>query len=639
MSIVRRDIKFTGFGWITLLMFVFAGTSYGASVTVSYQSALGCDGVGQPGFATYTYTFSDTTATTEAPIQVEMSTNYFSHCDPFNVVAGQSQFMCSGGGIFGPNTGTIRYQTLVVEDARGQFPIGQNFSRGGKCSSWSLSHAVPHATLKLRPDPAQPTATAGFFGFNTYLGNTSQGNFLVSLTFSLQPANPTFRITMQPNSGSATTVDLTAPNLNVSQQLLRLGQTVTVQVQPLQNGTPGAVQSTTSTIGGAAPTIPTDSAIFTSPKALFADKVVLHFPTSSVGTGQAYFGIHSGTVAVTLAFQFSGSNYAVNLPLKVSTCADGSCTEKLGSSHPEYDALLLKFADRNGVPPQLLKAQIQQESSFNPNVYRYEPLTVDFAVLATANATFSKLKEKALQPWALAVATDCTDKTIFLKQGSKLSLSSVDATKREKYSLALDKDKKTPLCHITDGSQIGTNKQAITSADTLPSMENVFHTNDEAGPKEHWLKLSVDAKSPIPKAFSDYQVSKNPFTAQTVIAASYGLHQVLYGTAVGQGYKDAQGVGLSPGGLFVPSTSLDLGSEYVVNRFKVSAVAEGSTYSDLRELLLQFAPALRGFNRGAIDITVSEATTECVKPKEQQKAQFRYACSVINSAPAIQPGA
>jgi hypothetical protein len=39
----------------------------------------------------------------------------------------------------------------------------------------------------------------------------------------------------------------------------------------------------------------------------------------------------------------------------------------------------MQFADRSGIPPQLLKAQVAQESGFNANAFRYEPLAIDFA--------------------------------------------------------------------------------------------------------------------------------------------------------------------------------------------------------------------------------------------------------------------
>jgi hypothetical protein len=99
------------------------------------------------------------------------------------------------------------------------------------------------------------------------------------------------------------------------------------------------------------------------------------------------------------------------------------------------------------------------------------------------------------------------------------------------------------------------------------------------------------------------RVDNSPFTAQTVIAASgYGLHQVLYTTALGQeGYKDQNGLGKSPGNVFDPQISLDLGTEYLARMFVQTDGTEQSDYIGRQDLQFQFAPALRAFNASLRD--------------------------------------
>src|SRR5262249_42468520 len=126
--------------------------------------------------------------------------------------------------------------------------------------------------------------------------------------------------------------------------------------------------------------------------------------------------------------------------------------------HSDFDDKLMKFADRNGIPPQLLKAQIWQESCFNRNAFRYEPLSIDFAqIVAPKKGTpFGVLGQKPFASWALAESSDCTAAHIFLPQGNKLDLASADATRREIYKLSLDSNR-NPLCR-----EIGANEAQST---------------------------------------------------------------------------------------------------------------------------------------------------------------------------------
>jgi hypothetical protein len=70
----------------------------------------------------------------------------------------------------------------------------------------------------------------------------------------------------------------------------------------------------------------------------------------------------------------------------------------------EIDAALMDAAGRTGVPPQVLKAQASIETGFDPTLYRYEPMTIDFlyvsgdiednGVLARNNTTYGRYIRK-----------------------------------------------------------------------------------------------------------------------------------------------------------------------------------------------------------------------------------------------------
>jgi len=108
---------------------------------------------------------------------------------------------------------------------------------------------------------------------------------------------------------------------------------------------------------------------------------------------------------------------------------------------------------------------------------------------------------------------------------------------------------------------------------------------------------------------------------------------VLYTTAVGQeGYKDQNGLGKSPGNMFDPQTSLDLGTEYLARMFVQTDGTEQSDYIGRQDLQFQFAPALRAFNASLRDWIYSCRCQEHLSdsaphPKDAQK-QYVYAFEI-----------
>lgn len=431
--------------------------------------------------------------------------------------------------------------------------------------------------------------------------------------------------------------------LTLGAETYKLGQGWGVQIVPLQSdgseGQPFVLTEAISNSSDQSDQNPADnSAIFSSFTELFAGQVLVHFPMSATDPSPQFFPVHSGTS--TLTFNFTNiQNLTLTIPVAITTCtgANSTCTPQLGSTHPEFDTLLMQFADRNGIPPQILKAQIQQESSFNPNAFRYEPLSVDFAQIVaptrTGTTPFGFLSQTAFASWALAESADCTVAHITSQQGARLDLASSDATARQRYSLATGRDAQA-LCRVTGANQVVTTRP-INSSDTLPSMENVFYTND--GVAADWEAQAARNPARSDLRFYDYQDDHPPFTAQTVLASSYGLHQVMYATAVGEGYVDGQGVGLSPGNLFQPSVSLDLGTEYLAKKFAKSDGSEQTDYTDANDFVFQFAPALRAFNAGdrSVNFDISQAKSTCLNGPITNN--LVYTCSILNNKRNFEP--
>ncbi|HSP17598.1 MAG TPA: hypothetical protein VLV78_22830 [Thermoanaerobaculia bacterium] len=454
------------------------------------------------------------------------------------------------------------------------------------------------------------------------------------------PPQESFRIQIQDLKGNELThYDTSLPEETAPSVKMKVGELVHVKILPLnKDGTLDPPVSPDEQMTDAVDQSPSDSQFTKARQELFKNQIMVHFPLPTAAPADLadhrFLAVHSGTVNAHFAFINGGKSFAFTVPFRVSNCQAGDCVPQLGPAPDTFDSLLIKFADRNGVPPQLLKAQIAQESSFNPRSFRYEPLSVDFGHIAAptrkGTVPFGVLRNPAFAPWALAQSSNCA--TVTVAQGAKLKLGSADATAREKYKLAHDA-RGSAICRVTSVADV-INPNVITAADTLPSMENVLYTNDDDS-KSNWVQAASN-KSTTAQRFFDYQVDHPPFTAQTVIAASYGLHQLLYETAVGMGFKDA-GVGRPPGDLFDKTTSLDLGTEYLASKFhdnRAKGAIEAVDYESEREFFFKFAPALRGFNHGTSEFTAADAEVACTKRLVEP---FTYACRILGLRPTYSP--
>jgi hypothetical protein len=433
--------------------------------------------------------------------------------------------------------------------------------------------------------------------------------------------------------------EFTAPSQHV-----KLGQLFTARIVPLNpDGTEGSPVSLTEVISGAVPDNLPISPIPTLSGArgtdLFFDKVLLHFPKSATAPQHQYFGIHGGSATLDLKFSSGSSSFTVHVPMQVVTCADSSfsCTPGLGAAPADFDQEIMFEADIRGIPPQLIKAQIGQESRFDPNAYRYEALSIDYAAVGRSSA---QLKDTRLAPWRLATSRDCSHTV--LAQGTSLNLQTTNATSRSRFQIQLD-GSSVPLCHVTATGQ-GASARNIAPADALVSMENILFTNDATG-YGSWMRINNSS-------FADFQTYQanggKPFTAQTVIAASYGLHQVLYTTATQQmGYTDANGEGLPPAGLLNPSISLFFGSEYLAEKYQYLRGPEDLDFDSLHDLFFRYGPALRAYNAGdkAQQLTFDQINAQCGTaplPPPPPKGSgvrdllkpFRYACGILNGQKA-----
>jgi hypothetical protein len=250
---------------------------------------------------------------------------------------------------------------------------------------------------------------------------------------------------------------------------------------------------------------------------LFPGKVALEFDRSTIGTIKSFQAVHLGTVTLTIKPtdpSISPSPITVNIVVAAPT--------QLGTTQKKYDTVLIDYANRRGIPPQLLKGQVQQESKFNPQSYRYEPLSSDLKAISGGK----NLRIKS--PYSLyRLAT--SDR---LPQGT--AILPADISPRSKYSI------------VVNGV-----RRPILDSDQFVSASAIYNANNSI---QNWGKVSPRRAA---------RVAANPsllnFTAQTPLASSYGLLQIMYTTAIdSMGWEGIDGA-QNPSNLFDTDANLAAG--------------------------------------------------------------------------------
>ena len=168
-------------------------------------------------------------------------------------------------------------------------------------------------------------------------------------------------------------------------------------------------------------------------------------------------------------------------------------------------------AHERGIPPQVLKGQIREESpGFSKDEIRYEPCSWDFASIS-AGATLINTQPYSLYAFDTVLADPGFDDTADL---------------RNRYL-------------INDGATT----RFLTHADMQVSAGAIWAAND--GPltqqgydlgaeDQNWSTIPCGARTKYLAAghsVAQFMAALN-FVAQTATASSYGVMQVMYGTAV-----------------------------------------------------------------------------------------------------------
>lgn len=260
---------------------------------------------------------------------------------------------------------------------------------------------------------------------------------------------------------------------------------------------------------------------------LFPNNIGVFFDSQTEGSSKIFQAVHLGKGEITVEATINGKQVKITKNITVIK------PDKLGTTYNQYDSEIIKTADDTGILPQYIKSHIYKESykKFNPKSYRYEP-GYDFE-----NIQLKKIKLVPYSKYALE---------------SGEGVNAVNKTPRNKYSI----DTKWVFPQKTHTPDI----RKIQDSDTMILCSNIFYNNDKTNAKENWLKKSPRA---IRKLKRYWQAKKKDFIAQTIIASSYGLLQMMYDIAVDEGdFGDDD-----PINLFDPLKNLKVAGEIYVHRF------------------------------------------------------------------------
>lgn len=306
--------------------------------------------------------------------------------------------------------------------------------------------------------------------------------------------------------------------------------------------------------------------------ALFPDQVLIAY-NSNVLHRRSFQAVHRGRVTIKVEPDDTAIDAGTVTVIVENPAA-------LGTANNDVDAALFEVAHRWGAPPQFIKAHARKEagSGFSPLSYRYEPIGPYADLLAVSRGQNLRVKAP-YERYRLATARDTLNDA--LSQGR--DVTSADRDVRNGLVIGCDAD--------------GTGGHAISAADAEVSAWEIFRCNDA---RMNWKKRAGSRGAARAKA-----LEKDLFTAQTSLAASYGLLQMTYVTAIDRKWRTADGAH-NPSLLFDTEEnlkrgggSLSVGTMMVV-RSILRAMARGKVQPPLaaEDLLELFQSGWNEYNEG-----------------------------------------
>lgn len=186
---------------------------------------------------------------------------------------------------------------------------------------------------------------------------------------------------------------------------------------------------------------------------------------------------------------------------------------RLGSTENAWDSRVIDVAHKTGILPQFIKGQMAQESpngkNFNPLAYRYEPCGADLNYISSNLTPEAGGPKVGKTPYVFYRAPN--------PRGADLSTE--DLSPRNRYWL---------------GAPTDANRRHLENSDVDITARQIWDGNNissKSGPPkgQKWGPL---CRPTTLTAINEPGSTILDFVAQTPTAASYGLFQMMYDTAV-----------------------------------------------------------------------------------------------------------
>lgn len=258
-------------------------------------------------------------------------------------------------------------------------------------------------------------------------------------------------------------------------------------------------------------------------------------------------------------------------------------TSVLGSTNYIFDSPIIQHANEIGIPPQYLKAQIEQESNFQMNSFRYEP-NFDKKNIQNKlnNISFQKIFEKLL----------------FLNDKKMGTIAQIHP--RSKYTLYPG----------TVGNEIQDDYEDSFESYTPLYANDIVYKESNEGVKSSENVTLVTAQNWFQRDVNYVNLSTRlNFIAQTILSSSYGPMQLMYMTAYDAGFSDTAfdsqnkiiKTGKDPLELFNPDVNILYGTKILQKSFLRSNALDGLSINEIQTLAdfeLCLRNAFAGYNGG-----------------------------------------
>lgn len=302
-------------------------------------------------------------------------------------------------------------------------------------------------------------------------------------------------------------------------------------------------------------------------------------------TTQYFVNVHMGTQTLRVTpldskFKPFTMTVVVASPAKLGT-DDFVCTWTYNSvvydaEYKSCNKLIIMAAHQSGLPPQYIKAEIWQESNlhkFEATSYRYEPYW------DRRNLRISASRSDVSPMKAMKVM-----KKYYFGPASNVVTSDLIQL-RSKYKLVLANGTLGPIPNNYETGKVPKKYTPLLGIDYL---------NGDPNNTQKWREYVGGVEKPAVNS------SNFGFVAQSVVASSYGMMQILYTTALEMGFVNTVGKekeGPNPQFLFRPALNIQLGSDYLAKQYK-NVNADESVKTDLLKNMNEYGYALRNASSG-----------------------------------------